>query len=174
MEQEAAESWWLKLSWIPIFSGTFLPSPHLHTCMILSQSFIPPLPESAPKASKQAGYWIQTPKLPPGLISSHVFVKRLCWRSLSKSSWGNGCPHIALFWSRLKWSLKQIPSAIPSVIQRLNSVLLLPRSCTTMLLLDCDHGDYFHFPKQRRQSKEMLQAKFLHTKCSSPKGVMKA
>lgn len=43
-----------------------------------------------------------------------------------------------------------------------------------MLLVDREHSGYFNFQNQKRDKKEMLQAEFLHMKCSSPKGVMKA
>lgn len=167
MEQEAAESCCLKLSLIPIFSGTLIPSLHLHTCLILSHSFIhsfPPLPESAPKASRQAGYWIQTPKLLPGLISSRVFVERLFLKKPFKE---NKMPTPGCVLERAE----MIPEANPSYD---------PEFCPafTQELHHLTHGHprgiIFIFPKQRRQSKETLQAKFLHTKCPSPKGVMKA
>lgn len=121
-------------------------------CPIPSHSFISPIPESGSKVSKQADYWIQIRKLLPGLISSNIFVKRLCWRSLSKSSQGNECPHLAMFQSKLKWSLKQ--SSIPSVIWWLTPVLPLPRSFIVMLLVDRDHSDYFNFQKQKKRDRE--------------------
>lgn len=77
LEQEATESCWLKLSLILIFFWDPHPitsPPHVPDPFPFIYS--PPLPESAPKVSRQAGYWIQTPKLLPGLISSPVFVKK--------------------------------------------------------------------------------------------------
>ena len=121
-------------------------------CPIPSHPFISPILESGPEVSKQAGYWIQIQKLLPGLISSNIFAKKLCWRSLSKSGQGNKCPRLATFPSRLKWSLKQ--SSIPSVIWWSTYVLLLPRSCIITLLVDRDHSDYFNFQKQKKRDRE--------------------
>lgn len=82
-------------------NSDFLWDPHPITSPphILSHSFIPSLPESASRVSRQAGYWIQTPKLPAGLISSPVFVKRLFLKKPFKE---NRSPHLAVFWRKLK------------------------------------------------------------------------
>lgn len=167
MEQEAAESCWLKLSLILIFSGSLIPALHLHTCLILPHSFIAPLAESAPKVSTQAGFGIQTPELLPGPISSCVFVKRLFLKKPSQRE------QMLTPCCILK-KAEKIPEANPFCDPGAEFCPVFTQQLHHDAAAWPPRGLFSFFPKQRRQSKETLQAKFLHTKCSSPKGVMKA
>lgn len=162
MEQEAAESCCLKLSLIPIFSGTLISSLHLHTCLILSHSFIHSFipPSSRICSQSQQTGWIldPDPKAPTWAhfqpcVCRKAFPEEAFQREQDAHTWlcfgesWNDPWSKSLLWSRILSCF--YPGAAP------------PNPWPPP-------GDYFHFSKTEETEQRNAPGKILAHKVPEP------